>query len=95
MSIPIQTAVNDAEALEMIQRLARFGRIAMTSHARRRMTERGARLQDVRRALLTATAAIPQDGRDTWRVNGGVDTDGDALALICDLEAEVVVVTLF
>lgn len=59
------------------------------------MDERDATDLDVRRALRTATTAFRQVDRDNWRVQGGVDTRGDDLTLICDLEAEVIVVTLF
>lgn len=87
--------MNDAKALGEIQWLARLDRIVITSHARRRREERGATEADVRNALLTATAAFRQADRDNWRVEGGVDIDGDDLTLICDIEADVIVVTLF
>jgi hypothetical protein len=50
---------------------------------------------DVRHALWTATAAFRQADRGTWRVEGGLDIDGDPLTLICVIEADVIVVTLF
>jgi hypothetical protein len=87
--------LNDAKALAKIKRFARLDRIVITSHACRRMEERGATERDIRKALLTATAAIHQEDRDNWRVDGGVDIDGDDLMLICDLEEDVIVVTLF
>lgn len=59
------------------------------------MNDRGATEPDVRRALLTATAAIRQADRDNWRVEGGTDTDDDDLTLVCDIRADVIVVTLF
>lgn len=95
MSTNGQSHVNDAKALAEIQRLARLGRIVYTPHARRRMKERGATELDVRHALRIATAARYQADRRNWRVEGGVDTEGDELMLICDLEADVIVVTLF
>ena len=75
--------------------MARLDRVVFTSHARRRMDERGATEWDIRRALRTATAAVHQPDRRAWRVEGGVDIDGDPLTLICDVRADVVVVTLF
>jgi hypothetical protein len=87
--------VNDAEALAKFQWLARLGRIVITSHAYRRMVERGATDLDVQRALQTAMAALRQADRGNWRVEGGVDTHGDDLTLICDLDDDVVVVTVF
>lgn len=95
MSTNGQSRVNDAEALAEIQRLAWLHRIIITSHAGRRMDERDVSEQDVRCALLTATAALWQADRHNWRVEGGVDTGGDALTLICDFEADVIVVTVF
>lgn len=59
------------------------------------MNDRGATELDVREALLTAAAAIRQADRDKWRVEGGVDTDGDDLMLVCDIGVDVIVVTLF
>lgn len=87
--------MNDARALAEIQRLCRLDRIVITRHANQRMNNRGASELDVRKALLTATAAIRQADRDNWRVEGGVDTDGDDLTLICDIGVDVIVVTLF
>jgi len=45
--------------------------------------------------LLSATSASWQHDRETWRVDGGVDGDGDDLTVIVDLEADVIVVTIF
>jgi len=81
--------------LAEIKRLAELGRIVFTHHARLRMLDRGATVRDVRNALLCAEIAVPQRERDNWRVEGGVDLDGDDLTVIVDLEADVVVVTLF
>lgn len=86
---------NDAKALGEIQWLARRGRIMVTPHAYQRMNERGVSDADIRRALRTAKAALRQAGRNNWRVEGGVDADGDDLTLICDIEAYVIVVTVF
>lgn len=90
-----QGGVNDAEALAEIRRLARLARVVITPHARKRMIERFATEQDVYKALRTATAAVRQEERGNWRVAGGVDLDGDDLTLICDLDNDVVVVTVF
>jgi len=87
--------VNDARALAEIRRLAGLDRIVISRHANQRMNDRGATEPDVRKALLTATAAIHQTDRDNWRVEGGMDTDGDDLTLVCDIGVNVIVVTLF
>jgi hypothetical protein len=95
MSTNGQSHVNDAKALAEMQRLARLGRIVITPHADERMKDRNVTTPDVREALLTARVARPQKDRNNWCVEGGVDTEGDELTLICDLEADVIVVTLF
>ena len=86
--------MNDTKALSEIQRLARLNRIVYTGHAILRMDDRGASRDDVRSALITATSARLQE-RGTWRVDGGRDLEGDDLTAIVDLEADVIVVTLF
>lgn len=88
-------AVSDAQALAEIQRLAQLDRIRYSHHARDRMAERGAMPADVRCALVTATAAVWQAERSNWRVRGGVDRAGDELTAVVDLEADVIVVTIF
>ena len=66
----------------------------LTWHAVKRMDQRGAKRGDVRAALVSATAAMAQD-RGGWRVEGGCDRDGDGLTMVIDLEADVIVITLF
>lgn len=87
--------MSNAAALAEIKRLAGLGRIHYTGHALDRMDERGATRGDVRSALLSATSAAWQPDRSTWRVDGGADRDGDALTVIVNLEADVIVVTVF
>ncbi len=81
----------DATVLVEVQRL---DRIVITGHARKRI-DRGATRDDLRSALVTATLAIRQPDRGNWRIEGGADNEGDDLTVIIDLEAEVIVVTLF
>jgi hypothetical protein len=87
--------VTDAQALAEVQRLTRQGRVFFTRHANERLAERGATTADVRSALLGATTAAHQPERDTWRIAGGSDTDGDDLTVIVAIEADVIVVTVF
>lgn len=87
--------VPGAKALAEIHRLAQLNYIRYTGHADGRMRKRGARQDDVRNALLTATAATWQDEQGNWRLTGGVDLDGDELTACVDLMADVVVVTIF
>jgi len=81
--------------LDEIKRLAGLGRILVRHHARVRMAERGATFDDLQHALTTATGATWQPDRQTWRVDGGVDLDDDELTVVVDVEADVIVVTLF
>jgi hypothetical protein len=83
------------DILDEIKRLAGLGRILLRFHARQRMADRGATFGDVQRALATADRALWQPDRQNWRVEGGVDLDGDELTVIVDVEADVIVVTLF
>lgn len=58
------------------------------------MLQRGATSADVRKSLLTASAATWQHNHQTFHVTGGVDTDGDDLTCNVVIEADVVVVTI-
>jgi hypothetical protein len=85
--------VTPAEALAAIQGYAGANRIRIESHARKRMKQRGARYEDVRCALMTASRCDLQDN-DRWKLPG-TDTDGDELTCIVVIEDEAVVVTIF
>ena len=87
--------MSDAKALGEIKRLTKLDRVIFRMHARERMATRGAVAGDVLNALLSATTASWQHDHETWRVGGGVDRDGDDLTVIVDLEADVIVVTIF
>ena len=87
--------MGDPKVLAEIQRLAKLGRIIFTAHAAKRMSTRGATARDVQTALVSATDATWQQDRENWRVSGGVDLDGDELTVIVDLEADVIVGTIF
>ncbi len=59
------------------------------------MPERGATYEDVKRALISAATATWQDDRGNWKVDGGVDLEGDELTAVVDVQADVIVITLF
>jgi hypothetical protein len=86
---------NGSDILDEIKDLAARDRISIRFHARQRMGERGATYEDVKRALVTARRAVWQDDHGTWRVVGGVDLDGDELQVAVDVQADVIVVTVF
>jgi hypothetical protein len=87
-------AVTPTEALADIRGYATANRIRLTGHASLRMQQRGADFRDVRSALMTATACTAQEN-GAWRVEGGVDRDGDDLTVVAALEQGVVVITVF
>jgi hypothetical protein len=47
------------------------------------------------RALQTAKSAFYQSENGRWRLEGGIDSDGDELTLIVEFRDGVLVVTLF
>jgi hypothetical protein len=86
--------VTPGEALADIRGYAAANRIRLTGHASLRMQQRGADFRDLRSALMTATACQAQEN-GAWRVEGGLDRDGDDLTVVAALEQGVVVITLF
>jgi hypothetical protein len=62
-----------SDALDEIQRLAKWWRIRLSRHAITRMAEREVERTDVRHALLTAKVASWHADRVCWRVSGGFD----------------------
>ncbi len=83
-----------AEALGEVRRLAAKGYVLISEHAELRMRQRGALRADVLHALVGATRARWQPEHERWRIDG-VDRDGDELACAVEIEADVIVVTIF
>jgi hypothetical protein len=83
-----------AEALKAIRGLASANRIAISSHAYRRMNQRGATFADVHHALTHAQQCAWQAQHQRWKVESA-DLDGDDLTLAVVIEDDVIVVTLF
>lgn len=81
------------ETLEEIQEHARWGRVSLTAHARKRMRERSVALDDVYEAIATVQFCVGQDD-GTWRLEG-FDMDGDELTVIVELEGEDLIITVF
>jgi hypothetical protein len=84
-----------SDALEEIQRLAKWWRFRLSRHALVRMAERTVKRADVRHALLTAKVASWQTDCGCWRVSGGHDLDGDDLVVIAAIEDDLVIITVF
>lgn len=82
-----------SEALVEINNAGLRGVFRLSSHATDRMAERGARFQDVRHGLKTATACrLQKNGR--WHLLS-TDMDGDELELIVAIDPDVLVVTIY
>ena len=89
-----QSEVTPEDVLARVAKYAAFIRISC--HALKQMLARGARHGDVTRALKTSKSAVYRADEDTWRIEGGVDLDGDSLALAVALKPSGdVVVTVF
>jgi len=88
--------MTDAEALAEIQRRSAEGRISESTHARRRMNERGALLRDVRAAIASAKTCACVELDEKWKLSGGVDTDGAELVVVAALTTDgTLIVTIF
>jgi hypothetical protein len=84
---------------EVLRRAREAGRLrafrTAEPHVRKRLSERGATMKCLCRALQTAKSAFYQTENGRWRLDGGIDTDGDELTLIVEMRDEVLIVTLF
>jgi hypothetical protein len=87
--------VDGTKALAEIKARAAVNRVAFTSHALARMAQRGANRRDVLNALGSASGAQWQTDHETWKVDGGVDQDGDELTVCVLIEGDLIVCTLF
>ena len=88
--------MTDEEALAEVKRLAGGNQIRLSYHAEfERMPLRGAIYADIKAGLVSANSATWQADRANWKVDGGVDTDGDEITIIVAIDGDVLVVTLF
>jgi len=82
-------------ALELAKECAAAGLVRFTLHARERMDERGALPRDVVNAICTAKRAGQGNQEGRWVLRGGVDEEGEDLAVVVAFEGDVLVITLF
>lgn len=88
--------MTDAEAMALIKQRSAEGRILESSHARKRMNQRGATLRDVRCAIAAATTCVCEEVDEKWKLTDGVDTDGDLLVVVAALTTDgTLIVTIF
>jgi hypothetical protein len=88
--------VTPQEALALAQGAARLGQVRLTEHARERALERGVQRCDLESAVRTSMSAVWSAEHGSWRLSGGVDLDGEALAVAVAIDGTVVkVITVF
>jgi hypothetical protein len=72
----------------------RTGQFRLTRHARERMFQRSMTRRDIMRALATATT-LTRLTKTKWRVDGGVDLDGEQLSVLLAFQEPKRIVTIF
>ena len=70
------------------------GRFSLSIHAAQRMSRRSITKADIRACGQTAKSCVFQPQAGTYRIEGG-DLDGEPLTVICGLDKNVVIVTVF
>lgn len=84
------------EALAFAKGAARVRQVRWSGHSRERATQRTVTAEDLREALLSAKKATWQPGERTWKLEGGVDRDGEPLAVVVAIDGNAVrIVTEF
>jgi hypothetical protein len=85
--------MTNQRALEDIRGYAAARRIRVTSHGRRRMSERGVTYADLRHGLMNATAC-EQGASDRWNVES-TDVSGEPMTAVILFWDGLLVVTVF
>jgi hypothetical protein len=80
-----------AEVLSIALRAGQLRQYKVARHAYQRMDQRGVTRQCLERALRTAKSATYQPETDRWKLEGGLDSDGDPLTLILKLNGVLVI----
>ena len=70
------------------------GKFRLSIHAAERLEERFVTLADIKHCGKTAKTIVFQEDKETWKVIGK-DLGGKKFTVICDLDEEIVVVTVF
>ncbi len=68
------------------------GHYQLTLHARLRMTERNISDSDIRNSAKAGSISLMGDGKIKVK---GYDLDGDELIVICAIEDQIIIVTVF
>jgi hypothetical protein len=84
--------VNPTRASKRIRELVHAGHWEILAHAVEQMVERDVTVDDVHAVLLRHDSCRPHANR--WRLTG-VDLVDDPLVLMVEIEADVLVVTMF
>ncbi len=70
------------------------GRFFISVHAALRMRQRSVTKADIRSCGFTAKSCTYWAKNKTWRIEGE-DLDGESLTIICGIDTDVVIVTIF
>jgi hypothetical protein len=87
--------VTAGDVLKRVQQAARTRQYHVSNHAWDRMNERRVTLRDVKSAMESATSATWDETGEAWKINGGIDLDGDSLVLCVVVNWDVLIVTVF
>jgi hypothetical protein len=85
--------MKNRQVLEDIRGYAAARRVRVTSHGRRRMSERGVTYDDLRYGLMNATEC-EQAEQGRWKVDS-IDRSGDRLTVVILFWDGLLVVTVF
>lgn len=86
--------MNMKEVGEELKKRLREGDFRLTLHAIEQMEHRFVLEDDIKSVGRTARRCLFQPEKDTWRVEGK-DLDGERLVVVCALEQNVLIVTVF
>ena len=81
--------------LARLKHAARFGIVKLSDHAQEEAENASAQAKDIENAITTATSVIEQRGK-RFRLEGGVDVDGDGLGVVVvEVQYGLYVITVF
>jgi hypothetical protein len=88
----VNTAMEDKT--KRILDALKSGEFFLTVHAAGRMRQRSVTKADIQACGRNAICCLYQAQDETWRIEGK-DLDGETLTVICGIERDVVIVTIF
>lgn len=82
------------QTAEQIKASLSRGHFRISVHAAERMNKRSVTRSDIKNCGKTARRAIFQEGKGTWKLEGD-DLDGVELTVICAVDEQLIVVTIY